>query len=172
MIPKEDTRASVPKIARYLSDMETRELLAHMKKRKLAPNEELLTLGVANDEVYYVERGELLVSLPLPERTLHLGSRPAGSWVGEITFLETGPATATVQAARETVVIGLSRDSFMELGAKQPDVAARFLRAVSEDLVRRIRNAGVVLEAPMTTETRPSLWSQMVVKLFSARSPS
>lgn len=172
MIPKEDTRAQVPKIARYLSDAETRELLMCMERRRLSPNESLLTLGEANDSVYYVERGELVVSLPLPHRTLHLGSRPAGSWVGEITFLEAGPATASVAAGRDSVVMGLARDRFLDLGARHPDIAARFLRAVSEDLVRRIRNAGVVLEAPVITENRPSLWSQMVVKLFSARSPS
>lgn len=169
MIPKEDTRAQVPKIARYLSDAEARELLACTEPRKLAADEPLLSLGVANEHLYYVERGELLVSLPLPQRTLHLGARAAGSWVGEITFLEPGPATASVVASRETAVLALSRSSFLELGARRPDLAARFLRAVSEDLVRRIRNAGVVLEAPATTEARPSLWSQMVVKLFAGR---
>lgn len=169
MIPKEDTRANVPKIARYLSDAEARELLACTERRRLAADEALLTLGSSNEHLYYVERGELVVSLPLAQRTLHLGSRAAGSWVGEITFLEAGPATATVAAARETVVFALSRTRFLELGARRPDLAARFLRAISEDLVRRIRNAGVVLEAPASAESRPSLWSQMVVKLFSSR---
>lgn len=169
MIPKEDTRASVPKIARYLTDAEAREVLACMERRKLAPDEPLLTLGAPNEHIYYVERGELVVSLPLAHRTLQLGSRAAGSWVGEVTFLEAGPATANVTAGRESMVMGLSRSRFLELGSRRPDVAARFLRAVSEDLVRRIRNAGVVLEAPITTEARPSLWSQMVVKLFASR---
>jgi len=125
-----------------------RALQPHLKTLELLPPTPLLRRGQPTHALYFIERGELVVTLPVHGDEVVLGSRTAGDWVGEVTFLEPGPATADVRAATKTRILEFPRSALFALADVRPELASRLVRALSEDLARRVRNAGVVLEAP------------------------
>jgi SulP family sulfate permease len=144
-----------PAFGRYLTDDELALVLARARKLRLEAGQPLLRLGQPGDRLYYLERGELAISLPLGGETVSLGTRHAGTWVGEITWLEPGPVTASAVATRDSQLLVLARVDLLALGREHPGLAARLVRAVSEDLARRVRHAGVVLESPGPAAQEP-----------------
>lgn len=124
-----------------------------MPERRLLPNDALLTAGDPNDTLFVVTRGLLTISLPMSQGALVVGTRGPGSWVGEVTLLEPGAATATVTASEETWVRSLSAQALAGLLTTDPELASRLIRTLSEELARRIRGAAVVLEQPPAERT-------------------
>ena len=153
------------KLSRHLTLQETELLRSSMPARQLAPNATLITAGEHNESLFFVMHGELLVSLPFPSGPLFVGSRPAGTWVGEVTLLDPGPASATVSASEGTEVRELSGSTLAALTASNPSLVAHLVRALSEDLARRVRSAGVVLdEAP--PKAPPGFFKSVLGRLF------
>jgi CRP-like cAMP-binding protein len=143
---------------------------SHMTARTLAANTPLLTAGDFNDALFFVKHGELLVSLPFERSPLFVGARPAGTWVGEVTLLEPGPATANVIASQDTEVLELSAASLATLTRTHPAVVAHLVRALSEDLARRMRSASVVLE-DMPSRPPPGFFKGVLGRLFGGGAP-
>jgi len=136
---------------------------------ELRAGDPLIRQGTLNDAVFFIERGELGISLGPGDDSndrVALGTRNEGHWVGEIGWLEPGPATAHVVATRDSVVYELRRDAWLQLSTLRPGIAAQLVRAVSEDLARRIRNAGVVLEGPTEPPRTGSSWARWLESLF------
>lgn len=155
------------RLARHLSLQETEELAASMPLRTLPANTPLITAGEFNDTLYFVKHGELLVSLPFEKGPLFVGTRAAGTWVGELTLLDPGPATATVIAAEDSEVLALSAATLAALTQSHPTVVAHLVRAMSEELAHRMRSAGVVLdETP--AKTSPGFFKSVFGRLFGA----
>lgn len=144
-------------------------LLEAMQPRVLPSNEALLTAGEANDSLFVVTRGALVVSLPFAEGALVVGTRPVGTWVGEVTLLEPGSATATVIAAEPCEVLGLTAPGLAELETRAPEVVAHVVRVLSEDLAQRVRAANVVLEGPPPERT--GFLQNVFGRLFSQPAP-
>lgn len=144
--------------------------LAHtLPRRTVLANEVLLTAGQFNDTLYFVTKGELQVTLPFERGALVVGSRGAGTWVGEVTVLEPGPASATVTAALETEVQALSASTLLAMTHTHPALAGRLVRALSEDLAYRVRTASVVLDdAPRAPP--PGFFQRVFGGLFGANS--
>jgi CRP-like cAMP-binding protein len=117
-----------------------------MQVRAVPANGTLLTVGEHNDTLFFVTDGEFLVSLPFTKGPLFVGSRARGTWLGELTLLKPGPATATVTAAEDSEVLALSAATLGELTTTHPSIVAHLVRALSEDLAQRVRTAGVVLD--------------------------
>lgn len=153
------------KLARQLTLQEADVLAAAMPARALTAGATLIRAGDFNDTLFFVTRGELLVSLPFERGPVFVGARPAGSWVGEVTLLEPGPASATVTASEDSEVRALSAATLGALMTSDPQLVARVVRALSEDLAHRIRSAGVVLEqAP--AKTSPGFFRSVFGRLF------
>lgn len=133
-------------LARHLTAHEEAALLEHMTARAVPANSTLIVAGEPNDSLFFVERGELLVSLPFEKSPVFVGARGAGAWVGEVTLLEPGPASATVTAAVDSSVRVLSAATLGALTQTHPTLVSHLVRALSEDLAHRIRAAGVVLD--------------------------
>lgn len=152
-------------LARHLTPQEESALLEHMTARTVPANATLIVAGEPNDSLYFVERGELLVSLPFEKGPVFVGARGRGSWVGEVTLLDPGPASATVTAAEDSDVRVLSAATLGTLTQSHPNVVSHLVRAISEDLAHRIRAAGVVLDdAP--AKAPPGFFKGVFKKLF------
>lgn len=149
-----------------LTDSERATLSASMSRRTLAPNEAVITAGTPNDALFVVTRGALVVSLPFAQGAVVVGTRAVGTWVGEVTLLEPGNATATVTAAEETEVSSLSAVALAELEATHPIIVARVVRTLSLDLAHRVRAASVVLESPHVT-TKTGFLQNVFGRLFA-----
>lgn len=146
-------------------------LAAAMSSRTLTAGAPLLSAGQPNDALFFLVRGELLVSLPFESGAMFVGTRAPGSWVGEVSLLEPGPATATVSAAQDSELLVLSSGALAALTESHPELVGRLVRALSEDLAHRVRSAAVVLEAA-PPKAPPGFFRGLFGKLFGDRSAS
>jgi len=139
--------AQLGSLGESLSAAELEVLAAAMTRRRVPAGTTLLGAGQPNDTLFFIESGELLISLPFETGPLFLGTRSAGSWVGEISLLTPGPATATVTASQDSELLGLTAEAMSRLTTSHPALVRQFVRALARDLAYRVRTAAVVLES-------------------------
>ncbi|MEO7096973.1 MAG: cyclic nucleotide-binding domain-containing protein [Polyangiales bacterium] len=109
--------------------------------RDLQPGEALLTEGVASEALFLLHRGELDVSVGDAAASVELGQIPEGVVFGEVSFIDDGPATATVKARTPATVLSLSRASLASLRCDHPRIATAILRTAATSLATRVRLA-------------------------------
>jgi CRP-like cAMP-binding protein len=84
------------------------------------------------DALYVLLDGEVEVRSPV-RKTVTLG---AGSFVGELALLDSGPRSATVVTSGEVLALTITRARFRKLLASEPRLGI----AVAEELARRLRS--------------------------------
>ncbi len=62
-----------------------------------------------------------------------------GEWVGELSLLDPGPATATVRCVEECILLHLTQDAFEALVRDDPAVGRKLVRSFGKSLARRLR---------------------------------
>lgn len=123
-----------------LSDDDLEWMLKAGRKRSLQEGEVLIRQGVPVEDVYILLEGSLAVWLTLrkgPER--EIARLQAGEIVGEMSFVDARPPSATVKAVESSTVFGISK---AVLGAKlvaDQGFAARFYRALAIFLSTTVR---------------------------------
>lgn len=123
-----------------LSDSDIDWLIANGVKRTLSTGTVLLTEGVPTDAMFILLEGHLSVSLAA------IGGRQAsvlrsGEIIGELSFLDSRPPSATVTAADEATVLSISRSDLSGKLASDLGFAARFYRALGVFLASRLRRS-------------------------------
>jgi CRP-like cAMP-binding protein len=101
---------------------------------RIAQGDTLMREGDPSDAMYFVIRGRLLTTRFDEERQEHveIGELGRGDAVGEIGLMSGTSRSATVTALRDTVVAGLSEDSFLALVDRQPRLGIQIgLQAVA-----------------------------------------
>jgi NTE family protein len=98
----------------------------------LVRGEVLVQQGDAADALYIVESGRFEVTVAGHDAPIaELG---AGAPIGEIAFFAGGTRTATVTAARDSVVMKLSREQFDHLCARHPTIWPRLAATLARRL--------------------------------------
>jgi CRP-like cAMP-binding protein len=136
-----------PSLAESLSTEELDHLMAVLERRQVADGEVLLTDGMPSSAAYLLVDGALRIVLNAGGTGVDAGVLEPGCWVGEVSLLDGGPATATAIATAPTVVLALARGALEELRKREPRVAASLVRAMSMALAARLRRATDQLEA-------------------------
>jgi CRP-like cAMP-binding protein len=113
-------------------------------RRSLAPGAPLIRQGEPADALSIVLDGRLAVEIGGQQIT-QLG---VGEIVGEMSFVDADPPSATVRAARSSLVLCVPRDALARHLEADLGFAARFYRAVATVLSGRLRqwNARAGLE--------------------------
>lgn len=114
----------------------------------LKRGEVLVRQGDPGDRVFVLLAGRLQAEHDGPSGRRVLGHIAAGETVGEMSFFTGEPRSATVRAARDSLLIALARPTVEQLIATRPD-ALRHVIKVQIDRVRRA-NEGRVARAPLT----------------------
>ncbi len=120
---------------REVADTDRMLVADYLDEVRLRPAEVLFREGDPGDSFYVVARGRLKITrggTPLTE----VG--PGGSF-GELTLARDVPRSATVYAAEEALVYGLSRDRFREVVERRPVVGAKLLLAALDGVGDRLR---------------------------------
>ena len=120
-----------------LGPAERGRLQAVMLPRQLTRGEVLIAEGELDQGLFVVEEGELSVLVGDVE-IARIGPR---SWVGEVALLDPGPASATVRAASDCVLLELRSETLGELVLTEPRIARAVVRALSGALARRLRES-------------------------------
>jgi CRP-like cAMP-binding protein len=152
--------AHFPAIAAGLSQAQLKALLDGVTKLVVSPGTQLIRYHGRSGQLYLVWSGRLRASLESGAHTLVLGDIGPGRWVGEVTVLDHGPATATVTATEVSTLLVLARDDFERLRAQHPELAARLVQALARNLAQRLRHT----HAGLLAATSPSGWLDSVAR--------
>jgi CRP/FNR family cyclic AMP-dependent transcriptional regulator len=107
----------------------------------------LIEQGVAADALFILLEGRLAVWLRGkrgPER--ELARLSAGEIVGEMSFVDARPPSATVKALEDSTVFALSKATLNRKLAADPGFAARFYRALAIYLSTTVRERHRAME--------------------------
>lgn len=141
------SRAATPLDATPLFAGLPAEVRAHLEatcqRRHVAGGEIVFRQGAAADWMYVLLRGRLEVVLERPggEERLIDTVWPGGT-VGEQGLLLDEPRSATVVAARDSVLLRIDRPTFEALVSAHPSVAMAIARQLSQRLKRTTRGGG------------------------------
>jgi CRP-like cAMP-binding protein len=137
-----------------LTDSDVDWLAAQGRRARLPRGSVLIREGVPVESLYIVLDGELVVVQEQTAREIaRLG---AGEIVGEMSFIDARPPSATVRALTDVVVYTVSKQR-LQLGLDENvGFAARFYRAVATFLSDRVRKA-TALEQGMDPDAADEL---------------
>lgn len=139
--------AHIALLASAVGDEASRVLLRHMKLREVDAGEVLVRFEEQTDVLFLLCTGELQAYLPLPgDERLAFGLITPGQFLGELNVIDQGVASATVVATQPAQLFSLSHAALAEVEGARPDVAARLLHKLTQDLAGRLRRSttGVV----------------------------
>ena len=122
-----------------LTDLDTSWLASSGTKVTLAKGTVLVAEGRPVDAVTIVLEGELVASLESAGRLLR--RMGPGEVVGEMSFIDASPPSATVTAETPCVVLQIPREALANRLKNDDAFAARFYRAMAMMLTDRLRTA-------------------------------
>jgi CRP/FNR family transcriptional regulator, cyclic AMP receptor protein len=122
-----------------LNDSDIDWLIAAGKRREIGAGINLIDEGLPLDSVFLVIDGAFSV------RAAALGTREvarlrSGEVMGEMSFVDSAPSSATVCAVERSFVLAIPRRRLNAKLAEDDGFAARFYRALSMFLADRLRN--------------------------------
>jgi CRP/FNR family transcriptional regulator, cyclic AMP receptor protein len=119
-----------------LSDTDVEWLANKGARRKVAPNTVLVEQGQPADALIFVLDGEVSVTVSGIGEVARLG---VGEILGEMSFVDKSPPSATVTATEPTQVLAIDRQMMARQLEADPAFAARFYLAVAMYLSVRLR---------------------------------
>lgn len=103
----------------------------------------LIQQGEKVESLYILFKGKLAVSLEIMENDLkvtqEIAQLPQGEIVGEMSFVETGTASATVKASERSVVLVIPHHELKTKLEQDMGFASRFYRAITVVITDRLR---------------------------------
>lgn len=122
-----------------LSDADVDWLLYVGRREELSAGTVLIQEGNPVDAVYIVLTGLLKVSIEALAGK-EIAQLTSGEVVGEISFVDTRPPSATVTAAEDTLVLSIPRQRLTKKLVEDTGFASRFYQAIALSLSDRLRN--------------------------------
>lgn len=105
--------------------------------RRCVAGEEIVQQDVPADAVYVILKGRANVSVPARDgRVLTLREIGESEIIGEVSLLDGGLPSATVTAVTVVELIGVNRQSFMNLLEERPKIAMALLPVLASRLRR------------------------------------
>jgi len=121
-----------------LSDTDIEWMIREGARQRIPAGSVLIREGQPIDALYIILDGSVEVSgTGVAGTAIRLG---CGEVVGEMSFIDARPPSATVTAAEGLVVLGIPRKSLAAKLEADPRFAARFYRALAVFLSHRLRD--------------------------------
>lgn len=125
-------------ILRELDDGDVDWLIKIGQREEVPPGTILIHEGHPVDTLYILLAGALVVSISALEGR-QIARLATGEVVGEMSFIDSHPPSATVQTLEESVVLAISRSHLANKLSQDVGFAARFYRALAILLSHRLR---------------------------------
>ncbi|MCB9779388.1 MAG: cyclic nucleotide-binding domain-containing protein [Alphaproteobacteria bacterium] len=129
-------------LAADLRDDELEALIACGRACGLPEGEVLIAQGEPSSALYFVAHGRLSVRARLGGEEVRLGEIDSGHWVGEVGFVDGGPATATLVAEETCALVQWRADALHELRKTHPRAASVLIRNIGRELAERLEHTG------------------------------
>ena len=117
-----------------LTDAQLSELESHLKLETVKSGDNLISEGEPSEALYLVVSGRFYVLRG--DRKKPLAEMGSGAFIGEIGFFSGSPRTATVCAARDSLVLRLKRRDFDILCKRFPEIWQHVTAMLAKRLVR------------------------------------
>ncbi len=112
------------------------EIAAHLIERRYPRNTTIVEEGLPGDYMYVIREGRVKVTkLSEDGREKILEILEAGDFFGEMSLLDREPRSASVKTLDASRLLALSRNDFLSVLRRSPDVSV----AVIQELSRRLR---------------------------------
>jgi CRP/FNR family transcriptional regulator, cyclic AMP receptor protein len=121
-----------------LDDSDIDWMIASGKRQRVPARTTLITEGQTIDYVYIVVDGAFAVQVAALQGK-EIAQLRAGEIVGELSFVDARPASASVVALEDSLVLSIPSASLKER-LKDPTFSARFYRSLAVFLANRLRN--------------------------------
>ena len=121
-----------------LSDEDIEWLITNGKKERFEAGEVLIRMGEKIDWLYICLEGNLIVTVG-GENGRKVAELGAGEIVGEMSFVDSSPPSATVTAGQSSLVYSIRREELVRKIEKDEGFAARFYHAIAIFLADRLR---------------------------------
>jgi CRP-like cAMP-binding protein/SAM-dependent methyltransferase len=125
-------------------------ILASSQLKTVSVGSVLVREDDPSDRIFFIADGLFEVYVFAGHR-IKVGQLGPGEVIGEISWLDRKPVSASVQALETSAVLGLSTELLEHKLAEDPGFAARFLRALATLIAERLRRT--------TSEVRRSEWA-------------
>jgi len=107
--------------------------------QKFAPGERIVTEDETGLCMYVILSGSVRVHSKAGDQVVDLATLHTGDFFGELSLVDDGPRSATVDAVEETRVLRITRMVVGVLAGVQPAAAIHLLAAIGRSLVNRMR---------------------------------
>ncbi len=103
-------------------------------KTFLEPGKTLIQEGATSNNMYWLSSGQMVVLKKKGQVDVELGHIYSGELVGEMSFLDGKPRSATVRAVTECELIEIPREAFEKVFAGQPQWFQGLVRTLTDRL--------------------------------------
>lgn len=119
-----------------------------------ADRQPVITQNQWTDTMYLVCSGVLSVCVAGGRREIELGLIERGQWVGDVSVIEPGPASATVTVIEDANLLMLTHDQLQWLRERYPSQASYILQAISLTMANRLRESSINIHTLDTLEVQ------------------
>jgi CRP/FNR family cyclic AMP-dependent transcriptional regulator len=137
----EDLRSRFPFLTKHTSSEEIGALIDSLLPRQHDAGEIILRDGKPNDSLFLVWDGELTCYIEHDNEKVQIGQITPGQYIGEVSIIDPGNATATVEAITPCKLLELTRINFTQLEKDHPVIASKLIRALDSVLIERLRTS-------------------------------
>lgn len=124
------------------------KLSSVMIEKTFQPREKIFSMGDQGDEIYFLRKGDVKLTLPLADGLYHhLLTLSQGEFFGEVSFLDRGIRSAEVVAVNEVILYVLSRNEFEKITTEYPEIEGMFFERLARILSKRLRLTNIELIA-------------------------
>ena len=128
------------------SEDDWERLLAHTEAVRFSAGDVLIRAGERERSLYVLASGRLELLLPGESGDIRLGTVEPRTVVGEMSFLDGRPRSATLQALTDGELHELRFDSFETLSARYPELGRAILLDLGRILAGRLCLANEALD--------------------------
>lgn len=121
-----------------LSDLDMDWLINNGTKQAIPRDAVLVEQGRMSDALLFVLKGWFKVTLP-SKNNIEIARLGAGEIIGEVSFVDSKPPSASVIALEDSVVFAVSRQKLLDKLRQDTGFGARFYRAIALFLSIRLR---------------------------------
>lgn len=152
-----------PDLAAQLSGEELNAMFHAFDVLEVGAEEALIAEGTITDVLYLVWDGKLAVSMNTPYGEQNIAQVGPGAFLGEVSLMDPGPATASVTTQEGCTVLALNHQQLEILWQGHPRLATIFLRRLAQVIADRIRASNSYLDE-IISEQSPVLPPDVVVE--------
>ncbi|NNK84615.1 MAG: SLC26A/SulP transporter family protein, partial [Desulfobacterales bacterium] len=128
-------------IFKNFSEKELALIQQNMVNLSFNKDETVFKEGDQTRDIYFLIKGKMTVNIYLPESDSQkrLFTYAPGTVIGEMSFLDGAPRSASVWASERSEVMCLPIKNFQRLSQKEPELTTKFIKSLALEISGRLR---------------------------------